>query len=93
MDETFYRLMENKFGTAFPEEKEFNYFAVQNSGWSDPKLPSWFDSDARFSCNQDAENYIKGLKVKHPKTTTVYRIVEVTLKEEYTYFHPEDENK
>lgn len=96
MNDTFYKVMEKRFGTAFPVDRTQVYWVVENIGFSDPKRPSWFvcqtglPNGDRFKSREEAEEF--GMDW-HKRMGIPYRITEVLHVEKYTYVGIGNEQK
>ncbi len=95
MDDRWYKLMEARFGPAYPFEEVTEYWTVENIGFSDPKRPSWFvcmrgRDEARFKSEDEATAW----GAKYFELNKIpYRITHRASVEKYYYPQVDDEDQ
>lgn len=93
MDDAWYKLMEDRFGPAYPFEHVTEYWTVENIGFSDERRPSWFECNrgrdpARFGSEEEAYAWAQ----KWQKRNNIRcRVVHRQAVENYTYVFLEED--
>lgn len=55
------------------------FYDAQNSGWSDPKNPSWFSTGINYKTKESAEEVNNNHKKHHKNCHIKYRILKTTV--------------
>lgn len=65
------------------KDKPVVFYEAFNSGWSNPKAPSWFPTTSlTYSTKEQAEEANKHFKSMHKNSHFAYRIVKTTVHRE-----------